>query len=74
MRIKRKYLLLRILSFPFKLALILFWNILFSVLLCYNWVLYSSDEIYFFMLDEEDDIMKLIKQNKKLIKHLDEVL
>lgn len=70
MKINKKYLLLRIISFPIKLALQILWGFLFSILISIQWLKHGSQELIY-TNDHATSLARLIEQNEKLIKLYD---
>ena len=69
MNINKKYLLIRILTFPIKLAFTLFWNNLIALMLTWQWILHGGQELYYGK-DNDASLVKLIEQNEEIIKKL----
>lgn len=67
MKINKKYLLLRILSYPFRLVFTLFWMILFGFMLSIRWLLYGSQELYFGKNFGGAHLAEIVEQNEKII-------
>jgi hypothetical protein len=68
MEINKKFLLIRIITFPFKLLFTLLWMIFFGLLLSFRWLLYGSQEVYFGKHFGNGELIKIINQNEKIIK------
>ena len=60
-KVNKKYLLLRILTFPIKLIFSLLWFNLFALLKTYQWVIFGGDEIIFGTDINRDSVGELIK-------------
>ncbi|WNH10003.1 hypothetical protein [Thalassobellus suaedae] len=67
-KINTKYLGLRIIAFIPKLAFTLFWFLLIGFMVSVKWLIFGSVELYFGK-GGKDDLVRLIEQNEKIIKH-----
>ena len=66
MKVNKKFLFLRIITFPIKLAFMLFWGILFAVFKSVQWVWFGGDEIILGKDFDRNTIGELIKAVEKL--------
>lgn len=71
MKIEKRYLGLRICTFWIKLIFSLVWNILFTFVVTYKWILYGSQELLYGK-DGKEGLVTLIEQNEEIIKLLKE--
>jgi hypothetical protein len=66
MKFNKKYLLLRIIGFPAKLAFSIIWFCLMGILISIKWLKYGGQELYYGQ-EHGANLVKLIEQNEKLI-------
>ena len=70
MKVNKRYILIRIITLPFKLLFTVVWFLCMAVFSNWKWVLYGGQEIYYSKTDNRDSIWDLMKSNKELIEEL----
>ena len=65
----KKRLILRILTFPLKLAFQILWGVLSSILYSFKWLKNGSQEVVYGD-DFEKSIVRLIQQNEEIIEKM----
>ena len=70
MKINKKYLALRIITFPIKLIFTIVWFFIMSLIISAKWVIFGSQELYYGK-DGKNSLTNLIEQNEKIIKHFE---
>lgn len=66
MKVNKKFLLLRIIAFPLKLAFMLFWYLTFALFKSLQWVWFGGDEIVLGKDFDRNTIRELIESVEKL--------
>ena len=70
MKVNKRYLALRIITFPIKLLLNLIWFLALGIFTSIKWVLFGSQELYYGKNEGKDSLVRLIEQNEEIIKQL----
>jgi len=73
MKLNKKYLVLRIITFPIKLFFQVSWSILIGIFTSFNWLMHGGEEIYYGK-DNGKSLLEIAQQNKELIKLLNKKL
>lgn len=71
MKWNKKYLLIRILTFPIKLIFSIVWHSLIGLMLSLQWLIHGAQEVYYGK-DNGNSLVKIIEQNEKIIQKLNE--
>ncbi len=67
MKVNKKRLGLRIVTFPLKLIFQVAWFLVLAITTSFQWVLYGGQEIYYGKDDYGGSLCKLIESNKELV-------
>lgn len=70
MKINLKLFGLRLIVFPFKLALLIIWFFLLSVSVSFKWLFYGGQELFYSKNDFGGTIVQLIDSNTELINEI----
>ena len=71
MKLQKKYLIARILTFPFKLLFQMVFAVLATIAISCRWVIYGGQEVYYGE-ETKSSIVNLIKSNEEIIQKLNE--
>jgi hypothetical protein len=65
MKIQKRYFLLRIITFPIKLAFSLVWFLLFGIKISVQWLLFGSQELYYGKGLDRESLANFIERVEK---------
>lgn len=68
MKLNKKYIIIRLLTFPIKLLFTVLWMLLCAIMLSFRWLFYGSTELYFSKNFNTTELSKIVQQNEDIIK------